>query len=164
MTLPIETLLNAPTKLRGRTFDDFETGQVITHHWGRTVTESDNALFATTALQLNPRYFNRTFAASEGHPDVLVAPMLVFGIVFGLSVEDLSERGGAFLGVDDLVHEAPVYPGDTLTARSTVTALRASRSDPAYGIATWHTEGFTAPGTRVIHFLRTNLVIRRPAQ
>ena len=42
--------------------------------------------------------------------------MLVFATVFGLSVEDLSESGGAFLGVEDLTFAKPVYPGDTLSA------------------------------------------------
>src|SRR3546814_4969894 len=80
--------------------------------------------------------------------------MLVFAIVFGLSVEDLSERGGAFLGVDDLSFARPVHVGDTLTARSTVMALRESKSDRNYGIATWLTEGFNQHGERVIVFTR----------
>src|SRR3546814_7447414 len=90
--------------------------------------------------------------------------MLVFAIVFGLSVEDLSERGGAFLGVDDLSFARPVHVGDTLTARSTVMALRESKSDRNYGIATWLTEGFNQHGERVIVFPRSNLVPRRGAQ
>lgn len=163
MTLTMEQIQQAPVRLRGRVFQDFRIGQVIDHHWGRTICEGDNALFSTSTLQLNPLYFNRAHAGTCGHADVVVAPMLVFGVVFGLSVEDLSERGGAFLGIDDLVFETAVYPGATLTARSTVTGLRESRSDPAYGIATWHTEGFDATGRRVVHFLRSNLVIRGAA-
>src|SRR3546814_3329875 len=82
----------------------------------------------------------------------MISAMLVFAIVFGLSVEDLSERGGAFLGVDDLSFARPVHVGDTLTARSTVLALRESKSDRNYGIATWLTEGFNQHGERVIVF------------
>src|SRR3546814_20673887 len=87
--------------------------------------------------------------------------MLVFAIVFGLSVEDLSERGGAFLGVDDLSFARPVHVGDTLTARSTVMALRESKRERNYGIATWLTAGFNQHGERVIVFTRSNLVPRR---
>jgi itaconyl-CoA hydratase len=90
--------------------------------------------------------------------------MLVFAIVFGLSVEDLSERGGAFLGVDDLSYGEPVHVGDTLTARSTVKALRESKSDSNYGIATWLTEGSNQRGEQVIVFTRSNLVPRRHAR
>ena len=57
-----------------------------------------------------------------------------------------------------------VYPDDTLTARSTVVALRDSSSNPAMGIASWHTEGFNQRGGRVVSFVRTNMVPRRPPQ
>ena len=77
-------------------------------------------MFTTLTQAYNPMYFNVEFARAHEHPGVVVNPMLVFGIVFGLSVEDLSEAGGPFLGVDELAFHAPVYPGDTLTARSTV--------------------------------------------
>lgn len=153
-----------PIRLRGNAFDDFTVGAVFEHHWGRTIEQSDNILFSLTTLQFNPLFFNREYARSEGHQDIVVAPMLVFATVFGLSVEDLSERGGAFLGVDDLSFERPVQVGDTVTARSTVQALRPSKSDANYGIATWLTEGFNQRGERVIVFTRSNLVPRRDAQ
>jgi itaconyl-CoA hydratase len=153
-----------PIRLRGSSFDDFAVGTVFDHHWGRTIEQSDNILFSLTTLQFNPLFFNREYARADGHPDIVVASMLVFATVFGLSVEDLSERGGAFLGVDDLSFERPVNVGDTLTARSTVQALRPSRSDPNYGIATWLTEGFNQRGERVIVFTRSNLVPRRDAK
>src|SRR3546814_3451117 len=87
---------------------------------------SDNIHFSLTTLQLNPLHFNREYARENGHADIVISAMLVFAIVFGLSVEDLSERGGAFLGVDDLSFARPVHVGDTLTARSTVMADRKS--------------------------------------
>ena len=84
--------------------------------------------------------------------------MLVFNTVFGLSVQDLSEAGGMFLGIEDLTFHEPVYPGDTLTASSEVLDCRDSRSDPRHGIATWHTRGFNQRDELVIDFKRTNLV------
>lgn len=163
MTLDTETILNAPVRIRGNTYDDFSVGDVFDHHWGRTITDADAILFNSATLQINPLYFNDDYARSKGHGGVTVAPMLVFSMVFGLSVEDLSERGGAFLGVEELDYEQIVLIGDTLTARSTVMALRESKSDPNYGIATWHTEGFNQSGARVVHFKRSNLVIRKGA-
>ncbi len=67
--------------------------------------------------------------------------MLVFNTVFGLSVEDLSEGGGPFLGVDACTFVKPVYVGDTLIARSTVLNARESKGQAGYGIVTWHTVG-----------------------
>ena len=45
-------------------------------------------------------------------------------------------------------------------ARSTVVDRRESSSRKDQGIVTWHTEGLRR-GQRVIHFRRTNLVLRR---
>ena len=90
--------------------------------------------------------------------------MLVFTTVFGMSVEDLSENGAAFLGVDDLTYHRPVYPGDTLTATSTVHANRLSGKNPQQAICTWHTKGFNQSGELVIDFKRTNLILKRPSE
>jgi itaconyl-CoA hydratase len=163
-TMLDERLMNAPVKQRGNCFEDFEPGRVFDHHWGRTLEVADNTLFNSATLHYNPLYFNVERAKAEGHPGVVANPMLAFCIVFGLSVEDLSERGGAFLGIDDLVFLKPVYPGDTLTARSTVVAKRESKSDPAYGIVTWLTEGFDQTGCKVLEYKRSNLVIKRSAE
>lgn len=150
---------------KGNLYEDFELGRVFRHHWGRTLNQGDNSLFTTLTLSYNPLYFNAPYARAHGHPGVVLNPMLVFLTVFGLSVEDLSEAGGLFLGVDNLTFYERVYPGATLTARSTVVDKRESQSRPDSGIVTWHTEGFFADGpkaeTRVIDFRRSNLVPKR---
>jgi acyl dehydratase len=148
---------------KGRLFEDFQVGEVRVHHWGRTICESDTLLFTTLTLSYNPLYSNRAFAEAHGHPDIVVNPLLVFNTVLGLSVEDNSEIGGPFVGVGALTYRQPVYPGDTLTARSTTIAARRSASNPANGIVTWLTEGFNQQGERVIDFQRSNLVrLRHP--
>jgi acyl dehydratase len=154
----------AVTRPRGHWYEDFEIGREFTHHWGRTLNVCDNSYFTTVTLHFNPLYFNREYAAAHGHPSEQVNPMLVFTTVFGLSVEDLSENGAAFLGVDDLTWHQPVYPGDTLTATSIVHALRQSNKDPRQGICTWHTKGFNQRGEVVIDFKRTNLIFKRPTE
>ncbi len=154
-------IARAVARPKGHRYEDFAIGRRFEHHWGRTVNHGDNSLFTTLTLHYNPLYTNLEFSRAHGHPDVVVNPMLVFTTVFGLSVEDLSEGGGAFLGVEELTFHAPVYPGDTLTARSTVTDRRESSSNKGMGIVTWHTEGFNQKGVRVIDFRRTNLVNKR---
>jgi acyl dehydratase len=154
---------------KGRLYDDFEIGQVFHHHWGRTLNEGDNSLFTTLTLSFNPLYFNAAYARAHGHRQIVINPMLVFLTVFGMSVEDLSEAGGLFLGVDQLTFHRSVFPGDTLVARSTVVDRRESQSRPGTGIVTWHTEGsLLAPARgnsndtkRVVDFRRSNLVPRR---
>lgn len=147
---------------RGHVFDEFEVGQVFKHHWGRTLVESDNILFTTLTLNFNPLYFNREYAQRFGHPDMVVNPLLVFKMILGLSVEDLSEIGGPFLGVDKMTFHRPVYPGDTLYAESTVIDKRTSKSRPEFGIVGWHTVGKNQKGETVIDFERRNLVAVTP--
>ena len=153
----------AVPKPKGHSYEDFEIGRRFEHHWGRTLNHGDNSLFTTLTLYFNPLYTNVEFAKAHGHPDVVVNPMLVFLTVFGLTVEDLSEGGGAFLGVEALGFAAPVYPGDTLTAVSTVVGRRESASNNAMGIVTWHTQGFNQKAALIIDFKRTNLINKRGA-
>src|SRR5437870_11280519 len=121
-------------------FEDFHEGQVFLHHWGRTLTAGDNAIFTTATLAFNPLYLNAEYARAHGHPDVVVNPLLVLCTAVGLSVEDLSEAGGPFLGLEDVEFHRPAYPGATLTASSTVVQKRDSESRPTFGIVTWKTE------------------------
>jgi acyl dehydratase len=79
----------------------------------------------------------------------------------GLSVEDLSEAGGPFLGVNHVEFHRPVYPGDTLNARSSVLAARLSEKRPRFGIVTWRTEAHNQNEELVLSYERTNLVQRR---
>jgi len=156
-----EFLKRAVRLAKGNRYEDMVEGRVFEHHWGRTITDGDNAAFTTQTLSFCPLYFNEPYARSLGHPRTVVNPLLVFNTVFGITVEDLSEGGGPFLGVDDCRFVKPVYVGDTLTARSTVMARRESKGNAGMGIVTWHTVGTNQHGEVVIEFDRTNLVRRR---
>ena len=153
----------AVLKPKGNRYEDMTEGRVFEHHWGRTITSGDNAAFSTQTLSFCPLYFNEPYAKDHGHRTTVVNPLLVFNTVFGMTVEDLSEGGGPFLGVDECEFLEAVYEGDTLTARSTVIGARESKGQAGFGIVTWHTQGMNQHGTVVIDFKRTNLVRRRAA-
>ena len=139
-----------PVVRKGNSFEDFTVGQELVHHWGRTITDGDNALFSTAMCNWNPMHLNAEYARANGHPDVVVNPMLVLCTTVGLSVEDLSEAGGPFLGMEDVVFHTPVHPGDTITARSTVVSAVESASRPTFGIVTWATEAHNQRGELVV--------------
>lgn len=152
-----EELRSAPVRRRGRMFHAFEVGQVFEHHWGRTLTEADNSLFSTLTLHFNPLYFNSDYARELGYEGTLLNPLLVFNTVVGMSVEDLSEAGGLFLGIANVEYGKPVYAGDTVYASSTVLAKRLASSGVA-GPVTWRTVGRNQRGEIVVQFDRTNLI------
>ena len=115
---------------RGHYFEDFEVGHLFKHHWGRTITEGDNSFFSSVTMNFNPSYFNREYAQSLRYKNVVVNHMLVMNVVFGLSVEDLSERAIAHLGYEKMKWHETVYPGDTITSESLVLSKRdTSRPD-----------------------------------
>lgn len=147
-----------PLVRHGNHYDDFAVGQQFEHHWGRTISDGDALLFATLTLAYNPNYLNAEHARSQGHRDLVVSPMLVLCTVVGLSVEDLSEAGGPFLGLDDVQFHRPVHPGSTLTAFSEVVEMRRSNRHPTAGIVTWRTEGRDENGELVVELRRTNLI------
>jgi acyl dehydratase len=142
---------------KGRCYEDFTVEQTFQHHWGRTLTDADSVLFATLTLSYNPIYFNAETARAQRHDRLVAHPNLVFLTVFGLSVEDLSEGGGPFLGVEKLTFHRPVLVGETLRACSRVRETRRSASHPGMGIVSWHTEGLVGDLV-VVDFVRTNFV------
>lgn len=150
-----------PLAPKGNQFEDFDIGRTFEHHWGRTLTESDNVMFSTATCNWNPMHLNVEFAKRHGHPDFVVNPMLVLCTVVGLSVEDLSETGGPFLGMEDCRFHVPVHPGDTITAGSEVVDTRESDTRPNVGIVTWHTKAHNQRGELVVEYRRTNLVAKR---
>jgi itaconyl-CoA hydratase len=145
---------------RGHYFEDFEIGHVFKHHWGRTITPGDNSLFTSVTMNFNPIYFNRPYAESLGYKDVVVNHMLVMNVVFGLSVEDLSERAIAHLGYEQMRFHETVYPGDTLTSRSEVLSKR-DTSRPDRGVVKFRTTGFNQHGQKVLEYERPVLIRKR---
>lgn len=142
----------------GNRFESFTVGQVFPHHWGRTITESDTVLFSTSTCAWRPLYLNREYAEADGHRDIPVNPALLLCTAVGMSVEDLSEGGGPFLGVNEVEFVRPVYPGTTITATSVVEETRESASRPDAGIVTWRTTVEDESGEVVLTYRRTNLI------
>ncbi len=148
----------------GLFYEDFDEGRRFHHHWGRTFVQSDAIWYSTFTLQYNPIYFNRQAAIDAGYRDLIVHPIFVFTTALGLSVEDLSEAGGPFLGVEEVRHLAPTYPGDTIYAHSTVVSRRLTQSRPGWGVVEWATHAVNQDGVRVVEFHRRNLSKQRPPQ
>ncbi len=156
-----DIIARAKPREKGFWYEDFEPGRVFVHHWGRTLSQAENALFTTLTLHFNPQYTNLEVAKAMGHRDTPVNPLMVFNTVFGLSVQDLSEHGSAFLGVNELNYGVPFYPGDTVFARSTVLDRRLSSGKKGMGIVGWHTQGFNQRDELVCEFKRSNLLFLR---
>jgi itaconyl-CoA hydratase len=145
---------------RGHYYEDFEVGHVFKHHWGRTINEGDNSLFTSVTMNFNPAYFNSEYARTLGYNGIIVNHMLVLNVIFGLSVEDLSERAIAHLGYEKVKFMGTVYPGDTLTSQSEVLSKREA-SRPDRGVVKFRTTGFNQRGEKVLEYERPVLIRKR---
>ena len=108
----------------GNFFEDFSLGQEIRHATPRTVTAGDVALYTGLYGSRFAVQSSDAFAQSIGLPRSPVDDLLVFHVVFGKTVPDISLNAVANLGYADCRFLAPVYPGDTLSSTSTVIGLK----------------------------------------
>lgn len=144
----------------GRFFEDFTLGEEIAHATPRTVTEADAALNIALTGSRYALYSSDAFAQASGLARAPIDPLVVFHIVFGKTVPDISLNAVANLGYAEGRFLAPVFPGDTLSARSEVIGLKQNSSGKT-GIVFVRTTGLNQNGERVLSYVRWVMVNKR---
>ena len=122
-----------PSKL-GMYFEEFEVGQEIQHSLSKTIFESDNNFFSLLTMNHHPVHTNMDYAQKNQHGQLLVVGTLVFSIVVGMTVPDISGKAIANLGYEDVKHLRPVFVNDTIYAKTRILSKRESQSKPDRGI------------------------------
>ena len=145
---------------RGRFFEDFRIGEVITHATPRTLTEADAALNIALTGTRYALFCADTFAQDCGLAQAPIDPLLVFHVVFGKSVPDISLNAVANLGYAEGKFLLPVYPGDTLHAVSEVLGLK-QNSNAKTGVVTVRTTGVNQISEPVLSYVRWVMVNKR---
>jgi 2-methylfumaryl-CoA hydratase len=154
------TKTSTPKTSTGNFFEDFRLGQEIRHATPRTVTQGDVALYTGLFGARFPVPNSDPFARSIGYPRAPVDDLLVFHIVFGKSVPDVSLNAVANLGYAEARFLAPVLPGDTLTASSTVIGLKENSSRET-GVVYVRTVGVNQHRETVLDYVRWVMVNKR---
>ena len=142
----------------GRFLEDFEVGAVYRHSVSKTITESDNNLFCLLTMNHHPVHLDQHYAAQAQHGKVLVVGTLVFSLVVGLTVADISGKAVANLMYESVNHDGPVFVGDTVHAETEVLEKRESKSRSNRGIVYVETRAFNQAGDPVLTFRRRVLV------
>ncbi len=142
---------------KGNFFEDFTVGQVIRHATPRTVTVGDVSLYSALYGMRFAVQSADSFAQAIDYPRAPVDDLLVFHIVFGKTVPDISLNAVANLGYAGGRFLAPVYPGDSLTAVSEVIGLR-ENSNGTSGVVYVRSTGFNQDGTEVLDYVRWVMV------
>ena len=142
----------------GRHFEDFEVGDVYRHWPGKTITEADDHLFCMITMNHHPTHTNNWFAENESPMgQALVVGNLVYSLVLGMSVPDVSGAAIANLEVETLKHAKPTFHGDTIYAETRVLDKKlTSKGDR--GIVSVETKGINQRGEEVCFFRRKVMV------
>ncbi|WP_323740478.1 MaoC family dehydratase [Halegenticoccus tardaugens] len=148
--------------MAGRYYEEFEVGETIEHEKRRTVSESDNQRFCDMTMNQQPLHLDAEFAADTRFGERLVNGLYTMSLAVGLTIPETTDGTiVANLSYDGVEHPHPVFHGDTIRARSTVTETRET-SDGERGIVTMHVEAFNQDDALVCEFDRTVLSLKRP--
>lgn len=148
--------------MAGKYYEELEVGAVFQHQPGRTVTETDNLLFSTMSMNLQPLHVDAEFAKESQFGQILVNSIFTLAVVIGLSVRDttLGTTVGN-LGFEETRFPKPVFLGDTLYAETEVKAKRESKSRPEWGIVTFEHRGRNQRGEIVCTCIRNGMLLRK---
>jgi acyl dehydratase len=128
--------------MTGKYYGEFEVGETIQHEKRRTISERDNQTFCDMTMNQQPLHLDADFAADTQFGDRLVNGLYTMSLAVGVSIPDTTDGTiVANLSYDDVEHPNPVFHGDTVYARSTVTEKHET-SDGERGIVTMRVEAF----------------------
>ncbi len=157
MTQPVAAKTGA-----GRFFEDFALGQTLRHATPRTLSHGDVSLYSALFGSRFALQSADTFAQAIGYPRSPIDDLLVFHIVFGKTVADISLNAIANLGYADCRFLSPIYPGDTLSAASEVIGLK-ENSNRESGVVYVRSRGFNQNGAVILEYVRWVMVRKRAA-
>lgn len=145
----------------GNYYEDFVEGEIINHALSKTIFESDNNFFSLLTMNYHPVHTNKNYAIKQQHGQILVVGTLVFSIVVGMTVPDISGKAIANLDYEKIEHLAPTFIGDTIYAKSRIIECRESESKCDRGIIYVETIGYNQRSEDVIRFRRHVLIKKK---
>ena len=145
----------------GNYFDDFVKGDIIYHTTSKTIFESDNNLFSLLTMNHHPIHTNVDYAKNNQHGQILVVGTLVFSLVVGITVPDISGKAIANLEYENIEHLKPVFIGDTIYVRTEILDVTPSRSKKDRGIVYVETTAYNQRKEDVLRFRRKVLIKKR---
>jgi len=146
-----------PSKF-GNYYEDFVVGDVIKHQLSKTIFESDNNIFSLLTMNHHPLHTNMQYAELSQYGKIVVVGTLVFSIVVGITVPDISGKAIANLEYNNICHLSPVFIGDTIYAETRELEKRDSTSHNDRGIVYVETIGTNQLNNQVISFKRKVLI------
>ncbi|MCK4956304.1 MAG: MaoC family dehydratase [Candidatus Cloacimonetes bacterium] len=145
----------------GNYLEEFKVGSVINHTARKTILESDNNLFTLLTMNHHPVHLDVEYCKKHPHGKILVVGTLVFSLVVGFTVADISGKAIANLDYEKINHDGPVFIGDTLHAETEILKVRESKSKSDRGIVYVETRAFNQKNEKALTFRRHVLITKR---
>tara|TARA_A100001015_G_C14966257_1_gene703081 strand:- start:371 stop:1402 length:1032 start_codon:yes stop_codon:yes gene_type:complete len=145
---------------RSRYFEDYSIGETIKHSVPRTVTEGDVSIYLSTTGSRFALNYSKEFAKDVGFKSMPIDDILLFHIVFGRTVPDLSLNAIANLGYAGVNFLQSVFIGDTLTAESKIVGLK-ENSNGKTGTVYVKSTGVNQKGEEVLTYYRWLMMRKR---
>lgn len=145
----------------GRYLEEFTQGEIIKHATSKTIFESDNNLFSLLTMNHHPVHTNIDYAAKQQHGQILVVGTLVFSLVVGFTVPDISGKAIANLAYENIEHLNPVFVNDTIYAKTKILDIVESKSKNDRGIVYVETIGYNQKNEDIIRFRRKVLIKKK---
>lgn len=145
----------------GNYLEEFTEGQIFMHPVRKTITESDNNLFSLLTMNHHPVHLDWDYCKDQQHGQVLVVGTLVFSLVVGMSVSDISGLAIANLVYESINHLNPVFLGDTIHAETKVLEVKESKTKLDRGIIYVETIAYNQNDIAILSFRRKVLIKKK---
>ena len=103
-------------------FEDYEIG-FSRRTMGRTITESDIVLHAGQTGDFFPHHMDKEWCATQDFGQRIAHGTLIFSVGIGMTASTINPRAMSY-GYDRLRFIRPVFIGDTITVKATITEKR----------------------------------------
>jgi len=114
---------------KSRYFEDYKIDEEINHSVPRTITNGDVSIYLSTTGSRFPLNYSIEFSKKLGFKKTPIDDVLLFHLVFGRTVPDLSLNAIANLGYAGVNFHKPAFVGDTVSASSKIIGLKENSNE-----------------------------------
>lgn len=140
-------------------FEDYEIG-ASRRSFGRTITEADIVMHAGQTGDFFPHHMDKEWCATQDFGQRIAHGTLVFSVGIGMTASTINPRSMSY-GYDRLRFVRPVFIGDTITVKTTISEKRDHPKRKTHGYVHEAVEMTKQDGTVVLVCDHLYLVERR---
>jgi acyl dehydratase len=144
-------------------FEEYQIGSSNSSH-GRTITEADIVLHAGQTGDFYPHHMDAEFCKTQPFKERIAHGTLILSVAVGMLAKEINEVAMSY-GYEGIRFLKPVFIGDTITAKATISEKREYKKNPAeFGLVDEKVEVVNQTGELVMVLTHIYLVQKKPAQ